>query len=453
MKIFLCFALLYYIALTSAYRTKNVTTETVQSKKLTNFMDLHADCLLIIFEDLHLYDLINLSEINTKLWIIVEDILRRRLAKKRVVLDWRYYSSEPKYLAQYKDEEETNIEIAHLPMISRFFPNFGHLVRKLAIYHYFEINETHAQIMYQLINSHCTESLTELLIYDNRNNIFAEFTKPFKNVESIYLDGNFISLDNSNRNFSELFPSLRKLRLEKGNLFDLNVSDHKFPHLEFLDVDSWAASRAPSIKKLIKNHPKIQTLILTSVEGDLFQFIADELPNIEELQISLFDQKRNYNASAYFHFEHIKSFSFGGYTHYFPLNISFGDSLKVLKMNAFTVHSEKLIEMVFKYKNNLKILHLDYVELNDEQILQLADADFHLDELKIKCKKGIELENIFKLIENLKENSLKHLAIFFTEYNFRETAINILTNRLADEWSISEDGYYIYLDRKLVVEN
>lgn len=411
-------------------------------------MNLNLDCQLLIIENAHIYDLINLSEVNKHFQFVVEDVLKRKFAKHPIAISYDYTMSEPEYPKSYKNESEDRIDIYSVPVLSRVFRKYGHLIRALNIFHTFELNKEHAQMMYRDV-LYCSDTLNELLIFNRMNDMFAEFNRPFKKLEHLRLEGSFKRMNNSNLNFAELFPSLRKLTLQMRNIYDLNISDYKYPFLECLSVDSWSKTRVLSLKKLIQNHSEIRSLHLTSVDGDLFQFVADRLPNIEMLDIGLYEQKENSDwpyRNVNFHFENIKSATLNGYTD-FLANITFGNSLQTVIIDGFTVHSTELIEMALKYRNSVRKLHLNYAELNNAQVLQLANADLSLDEMKIKCGISIEMANIFELIDKLKERNLQKFILFIIDYALHKLAMESLRKRYEPEWIVTKGSYDIYLER------
>lgn len=415
---------------------------------------MNFDCQLIIFEFLPVYDLLLFAEINKKLKLLVERELKRRFLKKMLIFRAPYDSHELKDARASLKESYDLIQITRLPTIYMILRDFGHTIANLKILHFLATPEHEDQSIYQSINLYGSESLSQFHITNNGNDIFARVTKPFKTVERLSLHGRFKNVNNSEFGFEELFPWLRQLDLESVNIHELDISERKMAHLEYLTADIWNSNTSPAIKRLITNNPQIRSLTLLSVTPGLLQFVSERLPHLQYLEIGYFSEENVDVTNFRLDFKELKSFILCGTSSVYtiPSNIIFRD-IEELEANAIGRDSARLIEISLKYKKNLEKLRL-IVALNNEEILQLANAELNVVEMAFTCGKNCDKENVVKLIESCKQ--LKqfrlHIDPHINHYeNFSQMAFEALQTLLSDEWIITKTENCIHLKRELEV--
>lgn len=401
------------------------------------------DCQHLILEQSPVIDLVSMAQTNKNAFHLVRNILRHRFSKKLIVFHLIYYSNKPNMmeLDWYQHEFDDRIEISHMPIIQKILQYFGQFITKLHISHTSRMPKMQSQRIYQFVNLYCSNTLVQLQITNHFNDIFAEFKKPFKNVTIVSLDGNFGSFENSTLTFSQLFPSLNCLNLGTTDIHHLNVDHQRMPFLEYLIADNGHQYRTNSLKMLIKNNPQIRSIALKAAKPDLLQFIADRLPYLEHLILDCYEERSNIG-NMQFHFERLKSFVLMGTTYTMPSNVIFGSKLEEFEVRAKDRDSSMFVELILKHRQTLKKLRL-HVALNNVDISRLANACLTVDELQFKCKVGIDIENVIKLIANIKR--LKKLVLHFEEENARNLAFGMLQNRFSREWNLSNRGHHIYL--------
>lgn len=186
-------------------------------KRARNFLDLNFDCKLLICEDLHLFDLLSLTETNTAVFPVVEDILRRKFAKKAVKFHGQQLNNRVKPEKHGVYELGDEIVIEYGATIYQILKYFGHIITRLKIIFYEKVPDNIARDFYQLINSRCADTLTDFHISKQNNDLLAELEKPFKNVKHVSLDGYHKTSCNvaGRKKFvlSTIFPEVRQLTL------------------------------------------------------------------------------------------------------------------------------------------------------------------------------------------------------------------------------------------------
>lgn len=405
-----------------------------------NLLDFNVDCQLLIFECLELPDLISLTETNKNLFPLVEYVLRRRFAKKSITITGLYPNGERIRTEFYVRETEANIRIQHIVIASKVLKYFGYLIQNLRIEHCF-LPKDELISLYKLVNLHCSETLTQIHLNNELDDVFAEFSTPFKRVENVSLSGEFQRLYNSQFSFNELFPAMRRLYLGNSNIFDMNWVDQKLPNIEHVAVNIWnwmnysipGCFNETIVGRLFKANPQIRSLDLDYVSPNLLKLVSDELQNLETLKLAHYDMSLDDGRKSV-HFEHLKSFTMELGTHSMPQRITFGN-LEVFKTDATPEDCYRWVEFI-EIDKNVKKLQVNAFLTNDE-ILRLATVTSNLEEILMMCEIDIENESVVKLIKNFKQ--LKKLDLQMRDTNSTDAIMNILRHTFEADWFISND--------------
>lgn len=389
-----------------------------------------------------------MAEANSNFFYFTQRILRQRLAKKEVVFRNPYVSDE---IRNHVKEFDDRIEIQHWPTVEKFLNYFGHLIQKIEISHRKKLPPVQMTQIFRQINEQCSKTLRQLRIINSGvNDVFTELKGPFKKMEYFVLCGEYLKFDKTDFAFNKLFPKLKRLYVDADQIQDLGLCETTLDHLEHLSTENQGNDHRRAVIKLIKNHPFLKSLTLKYVDVNLLHFIAEELPQLEQLQIfsdsftDHFDQDNQDNEC--FNFEHLKSFSVQSAYNSMPTNLTFRD-LEEFEIVGFG-RNPTLIEQVLQFRQNLKQLHLR-IPLNNDDIVQLADAKLDVIELSIKCEKEIDLDNIVLLLNN--SQSLKKLFIINQSEDCRRWTIDSFVEgkyKYRHNWTIDQNGGHIVLERK-----
>lgn len=275
------------------------------------------DCQLSICEELDLPKLLTLTETSKQFIPIVENILRRRFLKKSVTIVGLYPNGEnisPKF---YTRETVNDIRIQHFETATKLLKQFGNLIKNLRIEHYF-MPTNELKLIYQLVNLHCSQTLTELYMDNDVEDVLAEFTVPFKHVQSVTLAGIFKRLNNAKLVFGKMFPQLRRLTLKTGSVLDRSWVDQTFQHLEHLHVNVWTYGEVVGcfsesvLERLFSTNPHIKSLELGNATPKVLKMLLEKLTKLEKLDLFSFAESESIVENPDFHFENLKRFTVNG---------------------------------------------------------------------------------------------------------------------------------------------
>lgn len=413
-------------------------------------MDLNTDCQILVLENLQMDNLYSLSKTNKYFSNFVDDILRQKYLKKMVIFRSLFaYSTSPTFDF---DETDKGVEVRYAKTAIKMLKKFGHSIRNLKIQNIVR-NEFHAQIdikeVYNLIEEHCSETLSELHLEWMKENFFANITIPFKNVKSVSLLGEIGGLGNDQLNFQQMFPSLRRLRLNDVRNQNITTLETEFPHLDHLHVyiqkyDQYGYLAESVTMGLIRNNPHIRSIVLINSGANMLHFVSNELLNLEKLTISNYKQTSPHTFQ--FHFEHVKSFKIDNcHDQNMPSNITFGDKLEEFELEAC---KDKHIDFIIRNRN-LKKIHIDAsfgLENNDIQLL--ASANLNVVDMYITSEWGVEGKNLIDLVENCKQLKQLHVKLFMSHTIFMDNLVWGVRSHLQNDWTLNVDKREIFIVRK-----
>lgn len=400
---------------------------------------------MLILEHLPTIDLLSLSKAHKCFSNLVDDIFRKKFAKKMMILSILYPYDSPTV-----DFEETNeyILVEYEKTASKIIKKYGRSIRNLKI-EFVSKSTYHAQApfkgVYKLIQKHCAETLTEFHFQTMEDNFFDYVTVPFKNVHSITLENDVIGLGNDQLNLQQMFPSLRNLYLNNVKIQKIKQIQLEFPHLEHLhaviDEAGYPGAISESlIAGLIMMNPQIKSISMQNINTNMLQFISNALPSLKKLKFDSFIERD----PILIHFEHVESVQIERcHGQSMPSNISFGENLVEFVSNAQT-NDHKYIDFILNNRN-LKKIRISSVENDDIQ--RLTSANLNVVEMSMNCGSNIEAENLVKLIEISKKLNQLNL-IMFGPHEYMEGVVQTLKTELKNEWIVNVDKRTISIVRK-----
>lgn len=415
---------------------------------MAEFMDLNVDCQHLIFDEMPFANLLTLADTNKILRSVITDAIRRRLAKKYVTFRNPYFAAGTKYNS-FVSEFDDRIEVRNLVSVSRFLQTFGHFITDLRIFHNNRLSEFQSRKILHLVNFHCTDTLKRFHLSNNNYDVFDEFKKPFKRVESVLFSSRFPSLSNSNFSFSELFPLMNELLLDVLETENSDWLDEKHSNLERFTADIWSSPRTMwrfnemSIKRMLANNLQIRYMALSFVKPTLLQFIADQLMHLEHLELEMYEE--SFLESFHFHFEQLKKLSVCKSSHTLPANITFGQHLVEFIADSYPTGCSRWFQLV-KHQKSLKRLKIDR-RLRNFEILELANARVGLIELDFECDEDVQIDSLIKLIEHSEQ--LMKSNVFIEVSDLRQSVVDSFERQFNNNWIISQNKSNIYLERKI----
>lgn len=191
-----------------------------------------------------------------------------------------------------------------------------------------------------------------------------------------------------------VFPNLELVSLRCFHLNDPNhLSEEQFP-------------------KLLKKNPKIHSLTLNYVNRALLKIVNDNLPNLESLELQIYNPAENFDAGETIEFENVKKFTIIHSSVSAPRNIEFRNLLE-FSTTGTPFFCNRWIELIEKTPS-LEVISVKTNNIYNEQFERLAAATSNLTEIAIKITQDsmdhVSDENIITLVRN--NQKLKKMFIF-----------------------------------------
>lgn len=252
--------------------------------KYAELMDLDMDSHWLILDDLALADLITLSEVNRHLSHLVHNVLKVKFSHKTVIFASPYSTSRLNY-SMYVQETADFIRIQNLPLASKLLHYFGYLVKNVKIDEYLLDERSNAIIT--MVAGCCARTLNGIWLRNAKVD-FKDCSKPFERVHKVELDGDLRNFADLKYNLSELFPAMSHFILNQVKFDDTKSIELEYPNLEWLEVDIFdkmVPGRVTEnvVANIIRKNHQIKTLTLKNASKIFQKFIREELTNLQSL--------------------------------------------------------------------------------------------------------------------------------------------------------------------------
>lgn len=406
------------------------------SLKLT---DLNIDVLLLIFHQLDLNDLLNLSEVDSGIHSITIEVFRRRFQKYEIDIwgtgpriDWRpaYYVSDHFKSIQI-DDFETNL---------RTIKFFGCVIQKIIIINT-KIEWNRLVVIREFIEKYASKSLISLELH--KIDILEQITVSFEKLEELDFIVFTEKLSTKVLPLNQTFPNLRRLSVTLLSKIDSSFIDCEFPQLKQLKLfttnSSWTQQN--QIEGLIRKNPQICDIEIKYFTRNYLKIINQLLPNLEKLTLhDSFSEIENIR------FEHVKIFIF------YPQFSSSIDKLLLPKIESIKLYyapSDFNIWIKF-FKNHRNLSRLHLIEFSNEMEVQFKELTTELPnlvEMTLESFKYVDLETITEFIES----HGKLMKCTFSTKMFKVADLDTLRKRFEDKWNIEHSSkirYDIIFSRK-----
>lgn len=413
---------------------------------------MNEDCQFLILEHLSLPELVSIIETNEYFKNITADVFKRKFSKKLIKLHSPFSNS-------YKDcqavEMDDGVKLHNFKMIFKVLRHFGHLIKKLEIEYRSETCSSGFRIINELINVYCSKSLTHLHVLNTIPQLFDDYKKPFENVLNISFPGSYESLGNSEFSLTELFPSVQRMSLSNIRVINTKCINSVFPHLEYVDAEICSPQdeecfTEADLMKFIRKNPHIRSLKLRFVTRQFLKFIAENLKNLETLQLNMYHDD---DVNGEIRFDNLHSLKMMFSIVSMPSNTSF-KSLTDFQTDAQPKRCSRWIDFVENSKTLTK-LGATGRSLRDSEIERLALAKLNLTEVVLMIGVGVEDETLVQLIKNSKNLKKINLIKFITSTSNREvenamkSTVKILKNNFRTMWNVNSSRFQITLDKKI----
>lgn len=272
-------------------------------RKSLDFIDLNDDVVLQILEKFPFADLVSFAGISEYYLSLAQNVFKRRYS------DRLFEVSPGKELPEMDLKDVDNmIYLQELNTVQNVLEKFGKFIRKLQV-HYgnmrFGYAVDHRRTMdavNRLVNLHCANTVTHLIVHDNGDHFFKLMENPFTRVEYLAVFGHHNNPNGVNITFGDMFPALRNLSLPATLIDQSDSIDRHFEHLVELNASFYEYSQTHGhhhvipenvIKSILIKNPQIRSLKVRELSATLLEVANDVLPKLEHLciaQSTLFDE-------------------------------------------------------------------------------------------------------------------------------------------------------------------
>lgn len=390
--------------------------------------------------------MISIAESNAELAPQVKDILRRKFAKKELTFIDPYRTGE---VGNSVQELYGVIYIRHFETASKVFKNYGNLVQKVSLWLRDPLSEMSHSI-YKFVNLYSSESLERIeIIAEKQPYSLSEYTKPFKNVEYVFLGGRFSDFGSSVLNFGKLFPKMHRLILDGIECKELSWATQTYPYLESLSVEIGKSYETPDritnalVEQLVTKNPQIHDLSLKYPSSHLLKVVATTLMDLKTLKIKRYIESKE-DVETGFHFKNVKSLKFMHGSQSAPANVTF-DKLEKFTTDAKPSTCFRWIELIEKTKT-LRKLNV-YRDLSNDDFKHLSQAKSELIKAFVMLDDDIKGENILKFLEN---NQKLEKVVFRLGLGSVTPIEKFLREQVGKDWYITVEStktYFLYMYR------
>lgn len=387
---------------------------------------------------------------NKHFSLLAADVLRRRLSKKLVVIrDNAIVESKDLQIENYDNPIiiQTNLNA------KKFLKYFGKFITNLKI-EYQSVhpsNKIRVNRINNLINLHCAETLKNFEISTQLDNFLDEFTKSFKNVEDLVLNGRFKSLNNSELNLNQIFPAMKSLIIDGKIRFTSGDSglDQNFSHLKHLELyivpyEFQEFLTESIVRNLIRKNKQITSLRLIQPSRKLLKVASICLPSLDSLDIQFYDDRLT-NDENQIYFPNVKKLV----THhsYIPFqNVIFGNLKEFQYLKPMSAYCHRWTQLV---KNNSRLRKLiTNFYINNEELTRLASSSEHLTEIYISVDDSVDIETIIRLIQKNTHLKKMHLKFKFPNKNRIKSTLKAML-KSDNTWEFNEFMNLMIIERKL----
>lgn len=268
------------------YDNRNDRKKQAKETKV-KIIDLIDDCLEPIFLMLTREDLANVAEAN------------RRFIDKACYAFARNYAEKP-FESGY-DECDTNTYIQSMNVIK----HFGEMITKLDLYDSHDDCDYNQNITDALF-AKCNSNITDICFDQVDQHTLNKIHHPFPNLINLNIYG--LTLPQKIAQLNRWFPNVTKLILRCTGIFL-----EQYCNLEHLIEADISIGTLENMRIFLRSNPQLQSLRLRCnnsqiVDGELFDFMAANLPNLEHLTLTINEWRPvPYRANA--HFNNLRTLS------------------------------------------------------------------------------------------------------------------------------------------------
>lgn len=375
-------------------------------------MKLNVYDQIHLLESLDLDNLTSFAETNLHFSLLAADVFRRKHSMKVVKI------INP-FMVGYGNivDYGHTIYIQQFGTILRVLKYFGRSISHLVIEYNDEndliMDNSSINVLSKFINTYCSSSLIHLQIRNYHATFFDEMTMPFKGVKHLSLHGRFKQLASSTLTFSKLFPALQNLSLKYMHIKNTNCIDQGFSSLTHLYVDIWHLHipkhfNENDVERLLRKNQQIKSLKLSHSSRNFLKIVNEILPNLESLELDIYNPRRSNNDDEPIVFEHVKNFTISRSDVSAPSNIFF-PKLEEFHTDISETKDDNWIDIV-KENSHLIKLHVENGFVSDQQLKKLSVVSSNLTEVYFNLGTYVKYVTVCSFVKNNKDLKRLHLC-------------------------------------------
>lgn len=397
-------------------------------------IDLNADVLYHILEQLELADLLNMIKSIPVISSVASSIYRKRYKDYTVDISKALNMSNGEKFTI--DNQIKEIEIYDYDTSLKMLNHFGCAMQWLCIKNH-NFNENRSLIINRMANEYGSVSLTSLELGRIKEDTFTQFTLPFDSVNELTFDIEVNNIRNATLPFNQIFPQLRRMTSYLRSNCDYSCIVCHFQHLEYLHImiSSFAWHKYDQIVRLIRKNPQITTIELHQYRRCLLTEIDKALPHLVNLILHTVGI-----GNETVHLEHVSHATLNNFhgisMDRIPLRFSHLQSIEL----QYTHRFYDLWQQFFSQHHTLKRLHLNVLYRGENfRLIELTEELFNLTEMSLKCISCANVDIITQLIERHE----KLVKFQFNIYYFTSDELDTLRKHFEKQWNIENiEGYY-----------
>lgn len=293
---------------------------------------MNDDCLFVIFEQMELDQLVNMTQVNARFYNLARNVFKRMYShhirinrldnapKISIMGQWMEYQfgshalgvrTPVPYNGRASIKFDGIVQIFDYHLLLNTFRYFGDVIQSFEIQGG-GIEPNVLKNLYAHISKYCASTLVRLDLGIFKDKRLETLTGPFTNLEELILDISH-KIRTVKISLSEKFPNLRRLTLTNWKRQQaLLILDGQLPYLEYLNIESAkGGSEHLAFDGFLQQNPTIRQLRVSHFSKDYIETIHRLLPSLEHLTIDGgLDQNEIVDP---IHFEHLKVFHYRTY--------------------------------------------------------------------------------------------------------------------------------------------
>lgn len=309
---------------------------------------------------MEIFDLLNITKVHSTFVQPAIWSFRHFQAYKIIEISGRYFPASKGQNQQHNIRQgDALILIYSYEMTLEILNTFGTAIEKLDL-DYQNMHPNELADIQRIIREKCAINLKHFGVSTNQPNYIDLIPSIFPNVESVSFM--WIQLD-IDINLNEKFPNMRSLHLSSVLSENGNIIDHHFPHLNKISFhlrNNVIGLNETHIERMLQKNAQIKSVNCKNPSQNFLQFLHENLPNMEALEVEDETKKIFSQNNRVIHFANVKQFTLHMDHRFFrdpeQFPFTFGDKLEEFKLIwCCDLFGSKWIEFFDRFANTPKL--------------------------------------------------------------------------------------------------